>query len=96
MRFNLEEIPELTAEIAVTMGFAKAGTPVDEAAEMAVSGIENMLAEVGLPRHLKDFGVTDADISQCSELAMSDGSIVCNPRMIMEPEEVAAIYNLAV
>jgi len=96
MRFNLEEIPELMGEIGQAMGFAESGMPDREAGEAAIAGIENMLVEMGLPRRLSEFGVSDADISRCAELAMSDGSIVCNPRVIMEAEEVVAIYEQAV
>ena len=96
MRFNLEEIPVLTAEIAIAMGFGNPGMTPVEAGEAAISGIENLLVEVGLSRHLRDFDVTTSDIETCAELAMSDGSIVCNPRMVMGPEEIVDIYQQAV
>ncbi len=96
MKFNLSEIPELTADIGHAMGFTSPAMSSAEAGEAAIAGIENMLVEVGLPRKLSEFGVTEDDIAKCSELAMSDGSIVCNPRMVMEPEEVAAIYQQAI
>jgi len=92
MRFNLETIPELTADIAEAMGLDVRGVPTREAGEAAIAKIENMLDEIGLPRKLSAFNVTGDDIAKCSELAMSDGSIVCNPRMVMEPEELAEIY----
>jgi len=96
MKFNLEEIPELTAEIGHAMGFSHPGMSAVEAGEAAIAGIEKLLVTVGLPRKLSEFGVTDSDIDKCSELAMSDGSIVCNPRMVMEPEEIAAIFQQAI
>jgi aldehyde dehydrogenase (NAD+) len=96
MKFNLAEIPELTADIGHAMGFTDLAMSAVEAGEAAIAGIENLLVEVGLPRKLSEFGVTEDDITKCSELAMSDGSIVCNPRMVMEPEEVAGIYQQAI
>ncbi len=96
MRFNLEEIPELTAEIANAMGFSSPDMSVMEAGEAAIAGIDKMLVDIGLPRELGPFDVTDDDIGKCAELAMSDGSIVCNPRMVMGPEEVVEIYKTAI
>lgn len=96
MRFNLEEIPELMAEVGLAMGYAKPGMSDLEAGEAAIAGVDNLLVEVGLPRRLSEVGVTEADFEPCAELAMSDGSIVCNPRMIMEQEEVIGLYKQAI
>lgn len=95
MRYNLEEIPELTADIATAMGANIQGLSIEESGEAAIKKVEDLLIETELPRKLKTFNVSEKDIIQCSELAMSDGSIVCNPKMVMEPEELIAIYQSA-
>ncbi len=95
MRFNLEEIPEMTAEIANAMEVDISGMSAMEAGEAAIKKVEELLIEVNLPRKLSEFDVTEEEMKKCSELAMSDGSIVCNPKMVREPEEVFEIFEKA-
>ena len=95
MRFNLQEIPELIAEIGTAMGVQTQGIPARDAGELTIAAIETLLSEICLPRKLRELDVSEDDFEACAELAMSDGSIVCNPRMIMEPEEVVELYKQA-
>lgn len=95
MQFNLQEIPELTVEIGTAMGIETRGMSTREAGEATIAAVESLLTEIGLPRKLSELDVSEEDFSACAELAMSDGSIVCNPRMIMEAEEVVELYKQA-
>ncbi len=95
MKFNLEEIPELTADIAEAMGVNIQGLSTEDAGEAAIKKVEELLIETELPRKLSEFDVSEEDIIKSSELAMSDGSIVCNPRMVIESEEIVGIFKNA-
>lgn len=93
MRFNLEEVPELMADIAKAMGVNTQGMSLIDAGKAGIEKIETMLKEAGLPMKLGEFDLSDEELERSAELAMSDGSIVCNPRMVMESEEVLEIFK---
>jgi len=95
MRFNLDEIPELTADIAAAMGVAGQGLDTLSAANAAVDEMQAFAQSVGLKQRLRDLGVNEDSLRQCAELSMSDGSIVYNPKMVMDSAEVLRIYRNA-
>ena len=95
MRFNLDEIPELTAAMAGAMGIDTKGMDTKEAGEAGIAAVEGLLDRTGHPNRLRDVKVTENDIKKAAELAMSDGSIVYNPRMVMESDEVLEILKQA-
>jgi len=92
MRFNLEEVPELLGDIGQAMGAAIHGRDRKEAGEAAVSEMETLLKRIDLPVRLRDVGIKEESLKTCAELAMSDGSIIYNPRMILENKEVLQVY----
>jgi alcohol dehydrogenase len=93
MRFNTEEVPELLADIAEAMGVDTRDKAPKDAAEAGVGRLEELMDEIGHPRKLSEVGVTEEDIKVSAELAMSDGSIVYNPRMIFDQEEVLSVFK---
>lgn len=92
MRFNLEEVPDLLGDIAQAMGVAIHGMDRKEAGAAAVSEMETLLKRIDLPVRLRDVGIGEESLHACAELAMSDGSIMYNPRMILDREEVLQVY----
>jgi aldehyde dehydrogenase (NAD+) len=95
MRFNLDEIPELTADIAEAMGARSSGMDTLSAANAAVDKMQAFAKGIGLNQRLSDLGVNENDLKECAELSMSDGSIVYNPKMVMEAEAVLQVYRKA-
>jgi alcohol dehydrogenase len=95
MRYNCDEIPDLTADIAAAMGVA--ADDMDRSGQ-AIAAADKMAAfaqSVGLDQRLKDFNVTQEQLKECAELSMSDGSIIYNPKMVMDAEAVFSIYRMA-
>jgi alcohol dehydrogenase class IV len=92
MRYNLEEIPDLTAEIAEAMGIAISDMDTLSAAEAAADKMEAFARDLGLDQRLRDLGVEKETLEDCAELSLSDGSIVYNPRIVTEVEEVLNVY----
>lgn len=95
MAYNLEEVPELLADIAVAMGVAHVGDDPLAAGRAAVTATHDLLDRIGLSQGLKELGIDEDQLNQCAQLSMSDGSIIYNPRLIMEPEEVLNVYMKA-
>jgi alcohol dehydrogenase class IV len=92
MRYNLDEIPELTADIAEAMGVATPEMDISARAVAAADKMEAFAQSVGLNQRLQDFNVTAEKLEECAELSMSDGSIIYNPKMIMDAKEVLNVY----
>ena len=95
MAYNLEEVPELLASIAVAMGVAQYGDDSQAAGQAAVDATKDLLRKIGLTQTLKDLQVNEDQLTQCADLSLSDGSIIYNPRMVMETEEVMNVYMKA-
>jgi len=95
MRFNLDEIPQLTADIAEAMGAATNGMDTLSAANAAVDKMQAFAKSIGLNQRLSDLGVNENALKDCAELSMSDGSIVYNPKMVMDAEAVLQVYRNA-
>ena len=95
MRYNLDEVPDLTADIAAAMGVAINGMETLSAANAAVDKMQAFAQSVGLNQRLKDLDVTEEKLKECAELSMSDGSIIYNPKLVMDAEEVLSVYRMA-
>ena len=95
MKYNLEEVPELLADIAGAMGADIAGMDSLNAGKTAVDEMQRLSKKIGLSQRLRDLGVEVDTLKECSELSMSDGSIIYNPKIIMDAEEVFAVYEEA-
>ena len=92
MRYNLDEIPGLTADIAAAMGVAIDEMDSFAVASAAADKMEAFAKMIGLDQRLKDLGVTEEKLKECAELSRSDGSIIYNPKMVIEAEEVLNVY----
>ena len=95
MTYNLEEVPHLLADIAVALGAAQHGDDPYTAGQAGIKATQDLLSKIGLTQTLSELNVTQDQLSECAELSMSDGSIVYNPRMVMETEEVMNVYMKA-
>lgn len=79
-RWNLMVNPEKFAKIAIALGENIDGMGKMEAAEAAITAIERLSKDVGIPSGLSSMGVKDSDLSTMAELALKDGNAGCNPR----------------
>lgn len=95
MKYNLEEVPELLADVARAMGADTAGMDSLNAGQVAVVEMKALSKRIGLSQRLRDLGVAVDTLKQCSELSLSDGSIIYNPKIVMDAEEVFAVYEEA-
>jgi len=95
MRYNSKEVPQRMADIGAAMGIAVHDMDAFTAAQAAVDKMEVFTKSVGLNQRLRDLGVTEEDLDVCARLSMSDGSIIYNPRMVMDAEEVLGVYRKA-
>lgn len=92
MRFNAPAAKEKYAEIAKACGVYRDGMTVDEAVEAACNEIANLSRIVGIPEHLTELGITEADIPALAEQAINDVCTPGNPREVTK-DDIIAIYK---
>ena len=67
----------------------------DEAGYVLAGKIAGFTKELGLPQKLREVGVPEEGLKECSEIALSDGAIVYNPKFVSDPAEVLQVYQQA-
>jgi alcohol dehydrogenase class IV len=90
MEYNLRESAAHYARVAEAFGVRRAGLGEEQSARAAVQAVRELLVRLGLPSKLREAGVPRAALSECGEAALSDGSIVYNPR----PADAASLTEL--
>ena len=91
MRFNIESNIEGQARFAKAMGVKKDGMDDRQSATSAADAIEVLFKELGLPTRLSEVGVSEDDIGQIAEDAMTDFGLHRNVRKIQNVEELTEI-----
>ncbi len=92
MKFNAPAAKQKYAEIAKACGVYKDGMTVDEAVDAACKAIEDLSKLVGIPQHLTELGITEADIPALAEQAINDVCTPGNPREVTK-EDIIALYK---
>jgi aldehyde dehydrogenase (NAD+) len=95
MRFNLPACAERYALVAEALGVRTPAMGAEQAAGAAVEALARLVGQVGLPVRLRDIAVPQSGLRRCAELALSDGSIVYNPRSVSDPGQAMEILQAA-
>jgi alcohol dehydrogenase class IV len=80
MDYNLDYTTEKYARLAPLFGIDARGMDEREAAQAAVAEIGELLAEIGIPRHLEPLGLKRSDYAAIVEGTLPSGSFKHNPR----------------
>lgn len=86
MEFNMPTRIEKYGVIAQHMGVDTTGMTPEEAAQAAVDAVRELSIRVGIPQHLSEFGITEADIPALASQAITDVCTPGNPRDVTEAE----------
>jgi alcohol dehydrogenase class IV len=95
MEYNMDEAAERYRLVAEAMGVCEKGMSDEEAGQAAVNEIFELTKKIGLPQKLSEVDVPESGLEAVAELALSDGSIVYNPKDIFEPEQVMEVLKKA-
>jgi alcohol dehydrogenase len=79
-RFNLIANPVKYARVAAAMGRPVQGMPVLDAAHMAVVAITSLCTDLGIPRRLRDAGVTEDKLGAMAQMCVGANYNRWNPR----------------
>ncbi|MGN0069517.1 MAG: lactaldehyde reductase [Prevotella sp.] len=92
MRFNIPAALDKYTEIAKAVGVYRDGMTKEEAADAACTEIENLSRLVGIPQHLSELGITEADIPALAEQAINDVCTPGNPREVTK-QDILDLYH---
>ena len=95
MAFNRDDAAEGYAMVAEALGVREKGMDERGAAGAAIVEIGAFLRRIGHPLRLSEAGAKEEDLIKAAALSLSDGAIVNNPRMVLDEEEVLAVYRAA-
>jgi len=93
-KFNLIACPERFVDIAIAMGENVDGLSTRDAADKAISAIQKLSADVGIPSGLAQLKVDENDFKVMAENAMKDICQYTNPRTA-NLDNIIAIYKSA-
>lgn len=86
MEFNMPTRIEKYGVIAQHMGVDTTGMTPEEAAQAAVDAVRELSIRVGIPQHLSEIGITEADIPALAAQAITDVCTPGNARDVTEAE----------
>ncbi|MDE6563812.1 MAG: lactaldehyde reductase [Muribaculaceae bacterium] len=92
MEFNMEKCLDKYPEIARAMGVDTSGMSREEASLAACEAVKALALKVGIPQHMTDLGITEADIPRLAEQAIADVCTPGNPRDV-SLEQIEALYR---
>lgn len=92
MEFNAETSLEKYAEIAKAMDAYEEGMSVEEAAAAACKAVKDLAIKVGIPQHLTELGITEADIDKLAAQAIEDVCTPGNPKEVTI-DDIKALYK---
>ena len=91
--YNLDACIDRYSQIAQAMGKDIRDMEPLKAAEQAAIGIREFSKSIGMPQTLREVNVKESGLEQCANDALMDGSIVYNPKMIFDPNEILKVYR---
>jgi len=95
IRYNADASGDVYLDVLSAFGEDIKGISPDEAGDLLADKIADFTKGLGLPQKLREVGVPEGGLKECSEIALSDGSIVYNPKFISDPAEVLQVYQQA-
>lgn len=93
-KFNLIASPARFADIAAAMGENIDGLSDRDAADKAITSIEKLSTDIGIPAGLTELGVKEEDLKTMAENAMKDACSLTNPRLATL-DDIIRIYKNA-
>lgn len=80
IRYNARATPDRFVALAAAAGLDVAGMPGEEAAELLADHVRQLADDVGVPRGLRELGVTEADVPRLADTTLDDACLTTNPR----------------
>ncbi|GFP21662.1 alcohol dehydrogenase [Candidatus Hakubella thermalkaliphila] len=95
LRYNADACGEIYLNVLSALGVNIERIQPDEAGDVLADKIVEFTKKLSLPQKLRDVGVPEKGLKECSEIALSDGAIIYNPKFVTDSTEILRIYQLA-
>jgi len=95
LRYNADACGDVYRDILSAMDVNIDRISPEEAGNVLADRVAEFAGKLGLPQKLREAGVPQEGLNECSEIALSDGAIVYNPKVINDSAEVRKIYQQA-
>jgi alcohol dehydrogenase class IV len=95
LKYNADACGEVYLDVLSALGVNIEGLQPEKSGDVVADKISEFTKKLGLPQRLRDVGVPEEGLKECSELALSDGAIVYNPKFISDSAEVLEVYQQA-
>lgn len=92
MEFNAPAALPKYVDIAKAMDVYERGMSLEEAAAAACKAVRELAVRVGIPQHLTELGITEADLPRLAKAAFADVCTPGNPREVTE-EIILDLYK---
>ncbi len=80
IRYNARATPDRFRSLAAAAGVAGPRTPGIDSAELLADHVRRLAEDVGVPRGLRELGVTEEDIPRLARTTLDDACLTTNPR----------------
>ncbi|MEP6817619.1 MAG: iron-containing alcohol dehydrogenase, partial [Marmoricola sp.] len=80
IRYNAKASPDRFVDLARSAGLSVDGMPGEEAAELLAVHVRDLADDVGVPKGLRELGVSEADIPRLALNTLDDACLATNPR----------------
>lgn len=80
IRYNARATPQRFVSLAAAAGLDVDGMPGVEAAELLADHVRRLADDVGVPRGLRELGVTETDVPRLADTTLDDACLTTNPR----------------
>jgi len=95
MEYNLPACPQAFADIARWLGEEVEGLSVWEAAQRSVEAVQRLKADIGIPRRLRDIGITAEQLPTIAETAFGIKRLIRNNPRPLSVEALEGILRRA-
>jgi alcohol dehydrogenase len=95
IEYNADACGDVYLNVLSALGVKIEGVSPDGAGSLLADRIADFTRGLGLPQKLREVGVSEDGLHECSEIALSDGAIVYNPKFICDSAEVLKVYRQA-
>jgi alcohol dehydrogenase len=94
IRYNAALVPDRFVPLARVAGLDVNGVPAAEVAQMLAAWVRRLSDRVGVPRGLRELGVTEDDIPRLARTTLEDACLTTNPRGA-DASAVEALFRAA-
>jgi aldehyde dehydrogenase (NAD+) len=95
VRYNMDVCGDRYVLVARTMGLDMKNINDENAGEAVASAITAFTKKMGVPQKLREVGVPENRLDEASEVTLTQGPMVFNPKVTSDPKEILGVLKNA-